>query len=148
MKSLSAVVVLYFTASEKDNLRTKSYSYKEQKLSQCTGKQNYVMKNENNSLLLLEQQKNLDEVAQSKAIRRTELEISWPSLDSSAMRNPLLSEALLLSFNVIFNLPTNILPSFLKKFSVARILHPDSVYTQSVVRCPQSAVNRPPLCTA
>ena len=49
MKSLSAVVVLYFTASEKDNLRTESYSYKEQKLSQCTGKQNCVMKNEKNS---------------------------------------------------------------------------------------------------
>ena len=32
--------------SEKDNLRTESCSYKEQKLSQCTGKQNYVMKNE------------------------------------------------------------------------------------------------------
>ena len=47
LKSLPAVVVLYFTASEKDNLRTESYSYKEQKLSQCTGKQNYVMKNEN-----------------------------------------------------------------------------------------------------
>ena len=29
--------------------RTESYSYKEQKLSQCTGKQNYVMKNEKNS---------------------------------------------------------------------------------------------------
>ena len=29
-KSLPAVVVLYFTASEKDNLRTESYSYKEQ----------------------------------------------------------------------------------------------------------------------
>ena len=41
-----AVVVLYFAASEKDNLLTESYSYKEQKLSQCTGKQNYVMKNE------------------------------------------------------------------------------------------------------
>ena len=39
LKSLPAVVVLYFTASEKDNLRTESYSYKEQKLSQCTGKQ-------------------------------------------------------------------------------------------------------------
>ena len=49
LKSLPAVVVLYFTASEKDNLRTESYSYKEQKLSQCTGKQNYVMKNEKNS---------------------------------------------------------------------------------------------------
>ena len=48
MKSLPAVVVLYFTASEKDNLRTESYSYKEQKLSRCTGKQNYVMKNEKN----------------------------------------------------------------------------------------------------
>ena len=48
-KSLPAVDVLYFTASEKDNLRTESYSYKEQKLSQCTGKQNYVMKNEKNS---------------------------------------------------------------------------------------------------
>ena len=47
LKSLPAVVVLYFTASEKDNLRTETYSYKEQKLSQCTGKQNYVMKNEN-----------------------------------------------------------------------------------------------------
>ena len=34
LKSLPAVVVLYFTASEKDNLRTESYSYKEQKLSQ------------------------------------------------------------------------------------------------------------------
>ena len=32
-------------------MRTESYSYKEQKLSQCTGKQNYVlvMKNEKNS---------------------------------------------------------------------------------------------------
>ena len=49
LKSLPAVVVLYFTGSEKDNLRTKSYSYKEQKLSQCTGKQNCVMKNEKNS---------------------------------------------------------------------------------------------------
>ena len=49
MKSLPAVVVHYFTASEKDNLRTESYSHKEQKLSQCTGKQNYVMKNEKNS---------------------------------------------------------------------------------------------------
>ena len=49
MKSLPAAVVLYFTASEKDNLRTESYSYKEQKLSQCTGKQNYVMKNDKNS---------------------------------------------------------------------------------------------------
>ena len=49
MKSLPEVVVLYFTASEKDNLRTESYSYKEQKLSQCTEKQNYVMKNEKNS---------------------------------------------------------------------------------------------------
>ena len=49
MKSLPAVDVLYFTASEKDNLRTESYSYKEQKLSQCTEKQNYVMKNEQNS---------------------------------------------------------------------------------------------------
>ena len=48
MKSLPAAVVLYFTASEKDNLRTESYSYKEQKLSQCTGKQDYVMKNEKN----------------------------------------------------------------------------------------------------
>ena len=37
---------LYFTASEKENLRTESYSYKDQKLSQCTGKQNYAMKNE------------------------------------------------------------------------------------------------------
>ena len=46
LKLLLAVVVLYFTASEKDNLRTESYSYKEQKLSQCTGKQNNVMKNE------------------------------------------------------------------------------------------------------
>ena len=36
LKSLPAVVVLYFTASEKDNLRTESFSYKEQKLSQCT----------------------------------------------------------------------------------------------------------------
>ena len=44
LKSLPAVVVLYFTASEKDNLRTESYSYKEQKLLQCTGKQNNVMK--------------------------------------------------------------------------------------------------------
>ena len=49
LKSLPAVVVLYFKASEKDNLRTKSYSYKEQKLLQCTGKQNYVIKNETNS---------------------------------------------------------------------------------------------------
>ena len=49
LTSLPAVVVVYFTASEKDNLRTESYSYKEQKLSQCTGKQNYVMKNEKNS---------------------------------------------------------------------------------------------------
>ena len=49
LKSLPAVVVLYFTASEKDNLRTKSYSYKKQKLSQCTGKLSYVMKNEKNS---------------------------------------------------------------------------------------------------
>ena len=50
MKSLPVVIVLYFTASEKDNLRTESYSYKEQELSQCTGKQmNYVMKNEKNS---------------------------------------------------------------------------------------------------
>ena len=49
MKSLPAVVVFYFTASEKDNLRSESYSYKEQKLSQCTGKQNYVKKNEKNS---------------------------------------------------------------------------------------------------
>ena len=49
LKSPLAVVVLYFTASEKDNLRTESYSYKEQKLSQYTGKQNYVMKNEKNS---------------------------------------------------------------------------------------------------
>ena len=51
LKSLPAAVVLYFTASEKDNLRTEieSYSYKEQKPSQCTGKQNYVMKNEKNS---------------------------------------------------------------------------------------------------
>ena len=50
LKSLPAV--LYFTASEKDNLRTEieSYSYKEQKPSQCTGKQNYVMKNEKNSV--------------------------------------------------------------------------------------------------
>ena len=48
LKSLPTVVVLYFTATEKDNLRTESYSYKEQKLSQCTGKQNYVMKNEKN----------------------------------------------------------------------------------------------------
>ena len=49
--TLPAVVVLYFTASEKDNLRTESYSYKEQILSQCTGKQNYVLvlKNEKNS---------------------------------------------------------------------------------------------------
>ena len=46
LKSLPAVVVLYFTASEKDNLRTESYSYKEQKLLQCTGKQNNAMKNE------------------------------------------------------------------------------------------------------
>ena len=30
LKSLPAAVVLYFTASEKDNLRTESYSYKEQ----------------------------------------------------------------------------------------------------------------------
>ena len=49
MKSLLAVVVLYLTASEKDNLRTECCSYKEQKLSQRTGKQNYVMKNEKNS---------------------------------------------------------------------------------------------------
>ena len=49
VKSLPAVVVLYFTATEKDNLHTESYSYKEQKLSQCTGKQNCVMKNEKNS---------------------------------------------------------------------------------------------------
>ena len=49
LKSPLAVVVLYFTASEKDNLRTESYSYKEQKLSQYTGKQNYVMKNKKNS---------------------------------------------------------------------------------------------------
>ena len=43
----------------KDNLLTESYSYKEQKLSQCTGKQNYVMKNEKELwLLLLEHQKN------------------------------------------------------------------------------------------
>ena len=49
MKSLPAVVVLYFTVSEKDNLRIESYSYKEQKLSQFTGKQNNVMKNEKNS---------------------------------------------------------------------------------------------------
>ena len=49
LKSLPGVIVLYFTASEKDNLRTENYSYKEQKLSQCTGKQNYVMKNEKNS---------------------------------------------------------------------------------------------------
>ena len=40
------VVALYFTASGKDNLRTEGYSYKEQKLSQCTGKQNFVMKKE------------------------------------------------------------------------------------------------------
>ena len=79
-----------------------------------------------------------NEVAQSKAIRRTELEISWPSLDSSAMRNPLLREALLLSFNVIFNLPTNILPSFFKKifrsphFTPRQCLYP--------VRSPLSAV--------
>ena len=46
LKSLPEVVVLYFTASEKDNLRIESYSYKEQKLSQFTGKQNNVMKNE------------------------------------------------------------------------------------------------------
>ena len=38
-ESLPAVVVLYFTASEKDNLPIESSSYKEQKLSQCTGKQ-------------------------------------------------------------------------------------------------------------
>ena len=49
MKSLPAVVVLYFTASEKDNLRTESYSYKEQEILQCTRKQNNVMKNEKNS---------------------------------------------------------------------------------------------------
>ena len=49
LKSLPAVVVLYFTASEKDNLRTESCSYKEQKLSQCTVKQNYLMKHEKNS---------------------------------------------------------------------------------------------------
>ena len=47
MKSLPAVVVLY--PIEKDNLRTESYFYKEQKLSQCTGKQNHVIKNEKNS---------------------------------------------------------------------------------------------------
>ena len=48
-----------FTASEKDNLRTESYSYKEQKLLQCTRKQNSVMKNEKKLWLLLpEQQKN------------------------------------------------------------------------------------------
>ena len=58
LKSLPAVVVLYFTASEKDNLRTESYSYKEQKLLQCTGKQNNVMKMKKLRLLLLEQQKN------------------------------------------------------------------------------------------
>ena len=46
LKSPPAVVILYFTASEKENLRTESCSYKEQKLSQFTGKQNYVMKNE------------------------------------------------------------------------------------------------------
>ena len=57
--TLPAVVVLYFTASEKDNFRTESYSYKEQKLSQFTGKQNYVMKNEKELwLLLLDHQKN------------------------------------------------------------------------------------------
>ena len=79
-----------------------------------------------------------NEVAQSKAIRRTELEISWLSLDSSAMRNPLLSEALLLSFNVIFNLPTNILPCFLKKF----FRSPHFIPSQSLypVRSPLSAV--------
>ena len=50
LKSLLAVVVLSgFTACEKDNLGKESYSYKEQKLSQCTGKQNCVMKNEKNS---------------------------------------------------------------------------------------------------
>ena len=49
LKSLPAVVVLYFTASEKDNLRTEGYSYTEQKLAQCTGKQSFVMKNEKNS---------------------------------------------------------------------------------------------------
>ena len=58
LKSLPALVVLYFTASEKDNLRTESYSYKEQKLLQCTGKQNNVMKMKKLRLLLLEQQKN------------------------------------------------------------------------------------------
>ena len=40
--------------------RSLENSYKEQKLSQCTGKQNYVTKNEKNWLLLLEQQKNLE----------------------------------------------------------------------------------------
>ena len=51
LKSLPTVVVFYFTAIEKDNLRTESYSYKEQTVivSQCTGRQNYVMKNEKNS---------------------------------------------------------------------------------------------------
>ena len=47
---MSLPAVLYFTAREKDNLRTESYSYKEQKASQCTGKQNYVMKNEKKKL--------------------------------------------------------------------------------------------------
>ena len=49
LKSLPAVVVLYLRAGEKDNLRTESYFSKEQKLSQCTGKQSNVMKNEKNS---------------------------------------------------------------------------------------------------
>ena len=39
---MPAVLVLYFTASEKENLRTESYLLFEQ----CTGKQNYVIKSE------------------------------------------------------------------------------------------------------
>ena len=35
LKSLPEVVVLYFTKSEKNNLRTESYCYKGQKLSQA-----------------------------------------------------------------------------------------------------------------
>ena len=49
VKSLPAVVVLYFTASEKEICVQKVISYKGQKLSQCTGKQNYVIKSEENS---------------------------------------------------------------------------------------------------
>ena len=49
--SLPAVGVLYFTASElkRKICLQKVISYKEQKLSQCTGKQNYEIKNEENS---------------------------------------------------------------------------------------------------